>query len=202
MASPGAQFCPNCGSNVAGFAQSAVSTSQSGMGYAPATYSPAPTAGAGPRASVVISIVLGVLLVAVSTALIIVLVGKSGSSAIKQGMSPGETLKTVYKTGTDLFDRLTSNSFSESDLLTAYATMLDVVPAEKVRDRLKIEVNKEGGIPSLEVVDEEINGDRAMVTFRIHSRRNDYNGYPSHLERIAMIKENGKWKFDVMREWR
>ncbi|HXG95285.1 MAG TPA: zinc ribbon domain-containing protein [Blastocatellia bacterium] len=201
-ASPGAQFCPGCGASFLAYQQTVASTSQSfgPMGYGAA---PVPAPRAASRAPVITSVVLAVLLVGVSVALVISLLsgkgfgGTGAKSAIKSGMGPGETVKTVYKTSTSLYDKLVDGSFDKGDFEVAYDTLVDVLPVDKIRDRAKQEIKKaDFRIPSLEVVSEDINGDRATVRIRTTERGLDREG------EVAMIKEGGKWKFDVMKDWR
>ena len=199
MASDGAQFCPGCGNNIGGFGTHTTDAPSLEGNLGATAFAPAAAYPQQSRWPYVLSIILGVLLLAVTVTLIIVLIGGGNRSAIKSGMGPGETLKTVYQTGTSLVEKINDGSFTKGDLLTAYDTMLDVVPAEKIRDRLKIEMDKEGGPPSMEIVDEEINGDKAIVTFRMHSKRE--RSSPRD-EKVPMIRDNGKWKFDVIKEWR
>src|SRR5918912_525152 len=178
-----AQFCLECGHNIAASAQQTAGTPPyipySSDSATTAVYPPAPVTAPvylpqGRNIYRPLSIVLGVLLLGVTVFLIIVLVRVSGQSAIKAGMTPRQTIESLKTTAKNLYDKLAANNISEGDLLTAYSTAMDVIPKE-ARDelirRMRMEVDRGGGLPTIEVVSENVNGDRATVILRIRVQR-------------------------------
>jgi len=217
MASDGAQFCTNCGYNFQTADQQAPET----IPYAPYSSTTEPTAvyttGSASAAAYqpqprniyrILSVVLGVLLLGVSVVLIIVLSRVSGKSAVKSGMTPRQTIESVYKAGTDLYEKLAADNLTEGDLLVAYSTMMDLIPNEAKKQMIrmmKYEVERSGGLPKLEVVSEDISpsGDSATVVVRVTTMRGpDLQPRTETSPPIPMIKEDGKWKLDVMRGMR
>lgn len=192
MASDGAQFCPGCGNQIAGNLQQTVAAAPHAGGFGATGYAPAQAYSTASRAPYVISIILGVLLLGVTATLIIVLLGGGNKSAIKSGMGPGDTVKTVFDLGLKMVDKTKDGSIGKSDLEAAYDTAVDVLPVDKLRSRLREEMDRSGGIKSVEIEKEDVNGDRATVYFRVNS-----NNGRTERDRVNMIREGGKWKFDI-----
>ena len=204
-----ARFCLECGYNISSSALQSPDTlpytPYSSNSAATAVYPPAPVTSPvyQPRVRNIyrlLSIVLGILLIGVTVFLIIVLVRVSGQSAIKAGMTPRQTIESLNTTAKNLYDKLAANNISEGDLLTAYSTAMDVIPKE-ARDelirRMRMEVDRGGGLPTIEVVSENVNGDRATVILRIRVQRPGMPPREDTSPPIPMIKEDGKWKFDL-----
>lgn len=188
---PSARFCPNCANDLSGYVRQAQPQPQpmnygQQAGYNQQGYGAAPVYGRPSRTPWIVSIILGVLLLGVSTALIIVLLGGRGNkSLIKGSLGPGETLKTVIL-GAD-------QAVRSGDEEMAFDTLRDVVALEPFKVKARQELDKSGGIKQVDIIEEQIEGDRAFVRAKVTLG----NGRAENTERIPMIKQQGKWKFEI-----
>jgi hypothetical protein len=155
-------------------------------GYGQQAYGAAPVYGQPSRTPWIVSIVLGVLLAGALTALLIVLLSGGGNkSLIKGSLGPGETLKTVIL-GAD-------QAVRAGDEEMAFDTIRDVVALEPLKVKARQGLDESGGIKQVDIIEEQIEGDRAYVRAKITFG----NGKSENTDRMRMIKHDGKWKFEI-----
>lgn len=200
----GTQICPRCGNSISGYGSQSQTVPYANNAVPTGSYAGTPTYQSPARNPYrILSLVLGVLLVGVSVVLVILLLRISGSSAIKAGMTPRQTIEALNTLGKDLYDKLNNDKLGAGDIQTAYNTVLDVIPKDvqnELTRRMKKEMNRGGGYPKIEVVDEKVDGDKATVRIHIHQEREGMPPMDETSPDIPMIKEDGKWKFDLMKE--
>ncbi len=111
--------------------------------------------------------------------------GGGNKSLIKGSLGPGETLKTVIM-GAD-------QAVRSGDEEMAFDTFRDVVALEPFKIKARQELDKSGGIKQVNIIEEQIEGDRAFVRAKVTFG----NNRSEDTDRIRMIKQDGKWKFEI-----
>jgi hypothetical protein len=188
---PSARFCPNCANDLSVYRQQAAPAPQAmnygqQPGYGQQAYGAAPAYGQPSRTPWIVSIVLGVLLAGALTALFIVLLSGGGNkSLIKGSLGPGETLKTVIL-GAD-------QAVRSGDEEMAFDTIRDVIALDPLKVKARQGLDESGGIKQVDIIEEQIEGDRAYVRAKITFG----NGKSENTDRMRMIKHDGKWKFEI-----